>query len=98
MRRAVLPWVIILIIPGRADAQDGTAKNAALDTPVVRTVEAAKALRAGGSVPAIDGKLDDEAWLAAPALTDFRQTNPIEGALPSEATEVRFLYTDRDLY
>ena len=98
MRLAVLSWVVILIIPGRAAAQDRTAQTARFDTPVVRTVESATALRAGGSVPAIDGKLDDEAWLAAPALTDFRQTNPVEGALPSEATEVRFLYTDRDLY
>ncbi|MGD0017209.1 MAG: DUF5916 domain-containing protein [Verrucomicrobiia bacterium] len=45
--------------------------------------------------PVIDGKLDDSCWQDAPALTNFTQVLPIEGASPTERTEVRFLY-DRD--
>src|SRR3954467_9359377 len=58
----------------------------------------AVATRAEGQTPVVDGRLDDSAWQLATAITDFRQKNPAEGAPASERTEVRFLYTDRDLY
>ncbi|MFG0329304.1 MAG: DUF5916 domain-containing protein [Phycisphaerales bacterium] len=45
--------------------------------------------------PEIDGRLDDPAWDAAAVLDDFTQVTPVEGAAPSERTEVRLLY-DRD--
>ncbi len=57
-----------------------------------------RAVRAQGAAPVIDGKLDDEAWTRAPAITRFLQRNPIEGAEPSESTAVKFVYTDRSLY
>ena len=55
-------------------------------------------MRVSGSNPTVDGRLDDKSWLLAPILADFLQRNPIEGAAPSESTEVRFLYSERDLY
>ena len=57
-----------------------------------------RAVRVNGSNPVVDGKLDEASWLLAPVLADFLQRNPIEGAAPSESTEVRFLYSERDLY
>jgi hypothetical protein len=57
-----------------------------------------RAVRAVPGAPEVDGRLDDEAWRAAPPLTEFLQKNPVEGAVPSESTEVRFVYTDRALY
>ena len=45
--------------------------------------------------PVIDGVLDDPAWTQAAVLGGFRQVEPVEGAEPSEPTEVRVLY-DRD--
>lgn len=62
------------------------------------TAQSAQAVRVNGAEPAIDGRLDDEAWRPAPPITEFVQRNPVEGAAPSESTEVRFAYTDRDLY
>jgi len=59
---------------------------------------AVQAVRAVPGAPEVDGRLDDEAWLAAPPITEFLQKDPVEGAVPSESTEVRFVYTDRDLY
>ena len=56
------------------------------------------AVRVQGNPPVIDGKLDDQAWTPAPAITRFLQRNPIEGAEPSESTAVKFVYTDRSLY
>ncbi|MDH3366437.1 MAG: carbohydrate binding family 9 domain-containing protein [Gemmatimonadota bacterium] len=60
--------------------------------------DAARAVRTNGNDPVVDGRLDDPAWTEAPPLTAFLQRNPIEGAAPSESTEVRFLYTDHALF
>ena len=49
-------------------------------------------------VPIIDGKIDEAVWDQAEVLTDFHQSRPIEGAEPSEPTEVFLLYDDDALY
>ena len=46
-------------------------------------------------LPAIDGRLDDEAWQRATRLTQFVQQRPLEGQPASEDTEVLLTY-DRD--
>jgi hypothetical protein len=48
--------------------------------------------------PVIDGSLNDPQWLSAPAMLDFTQFDPEEGALPTELTSVRLLYDNRALY
>ena len=48
--------------------------------------------------PIIDGRLDDAAWRDAVLVTDFTQTNPVEGAAPTEQTEVRIAYDADHLY
>ena len=49
----------------------------------------------GRTPPVLDGRLDDEAWSDAPLLGPLTQVVPVEGAAPSERTEVRIVY-DRD--
>jgi hypothetical protein len=46
----------------------------------------------------IDGVLDEAVWMTAPAITDFVQTDPDEGAPVSQPTEVRFLFDDENIY
>jgi hypothetical protein len=46
----------------------------------------------------VDGRLDDEGWVAVPILTDFTQREPIEGVAPTDRMEVRFAYDDTALY
>src|SRR6266571_5371957 len=48
--------------------------------------------------PVVDGRLDDPEWSLTPAVTDFRQTDPDEGAPVSEATAVRVLYDGSAVY
>ncbi len=43
--------------------------------------------------PRIDGSLDEECWQRTEPLTNFTQVLPVQGAPPSEQTEVRFAYT-----
>ena len=48
--------------------------------------------------PLIDGVLDDEAWLQAPVIAEFRQKEPTEGEAASERTRVRVVFDDTRLY
>ncbi|MGE4657736.1 MAG: DUF5916 domain-containing protein, partial [Gammaproteobacteria bacterium] len=48
--------------------------------------------------PVIDGVLDDDAWSRAAVIADFLQSKPIEGAEPTERTEIYLLYDDDALY
>ena len=57
----------------------------------------AQAVRREGIVN-IDGRLDDAAWAKAAPITDFRQSQPNDGAKASLPTEVRILYDDEALY
>ncbi|MFN8177535.1 MAG: DUF5916 domain-containing protein [bacterium] len=59
---------------------------------------AAWPIPAGAALPVVDGRLDDAVWSLAPAITDFRERSPREGAAPSESTSVRLAYTATDLY
>ncbi|HEX6938694.1 MAG TPA: DUF5916 domain-containing protein [Longimicrobiales bacterium] len=46
----------------------------------------------------LDGRLDEAVWRNAPAATDFRQSEPEEGAPATQRTEVRFAFDDAALY
>lgn len=48
--------------------------------------------------PKLDGSLDDPMWLTATPITDFRQREPNEGQPATERTEVRILYTQREVF
>ncbi len=56
------------------------------------------AVRVASEGPRIDGRLDDAAWSSAQPIDDFAQQRPVEGADPSERTEVLVLYDDAALY
>ncbi len=75
-----------------AVASSLSAASAPLEPPVAEAVRTDQA-------PAIDGDvLGDPAWAAVPALTEFWQTAPDEGAPASQRTEVRIVYTGDTLY
>ena len=48
--------------------------------------------------PNIDGDLSDPVWNKAPAIEEFYQLEPHEGAPASERTVVRVLYDENNLY
>ena len=58
----------------------------------------ATALSVGGGAIRVDGRLDDEPWRRASAITEFVQKEPIEGATPTERMDVRFAYDAAGLY
>ena len=46
----------------------------------------------------VDGRLDDEVWQKASPITDFIQKEPVEGAPPTDAMDVRIVFDDDVLY
>ena len=48
--------------------------------------------------PRIDGRLDDAAWRGVTPIEDFAQQRPVEGAAPTERTQVFVRYDDDALY
>lgn len=66
--------------------------------PVDIATKRARAVRIEGEAPALDGRLDDPIWRKAVPISDFIQKDPVEGAVPSERTEIAFAYDDDALY
>ena len=48
--------------------------------------------------PRIDGRLDDAMWTAVKPLDDLVQRQPLEGAAPTERSEIYIAYDDEALY
>lgn len=46
----------------------------------------------------IDGKNNDEAWIKAEIAKDFTALDPVEGAAPTQQTEVRVMYDNSAVY
>jgi Domain of unknown function (DUF5916)/Carbohydrate family 9 binding domain-like len=82
--RAVVALLVVASAAGPVRAQDGN-------------VLTGRAWRAA-SAPVIDGRLDDAAWQAAQPIGTFVQREPVEGAAPSERTEVRVVWDDAAIY
>ncbi len=66
------------------------------EMPVPSSVEI-HAVRLAGAIT-IDGEINDPAWRSIAPFTHFRQKDPVEGAQPSEKTEVLVGYDDKALY
>src|SRR5208337_33947 len=48
--------------------------------------------------PRLDGTIDDPLWQQASPITDFKQREPYEGQPATERTEVRVLYSRKEIY
>ncbi len=84
----------LLFIGISAVALDAAGGQAPAETPRKR----AHAVRVGDGSIRLDGRLDEEAWRTAPALTGFVQQEPVEGEPATDAMEIRFVYDDDALY
>ncbi|HEY0305833.1 MAG TPA: DUF5916 domain-containing protein, partial [Longimicrobiales bacterium] len=71
--------------PASSDATHATAAPAAMATRLSGTVS-------------VDGRLDEAVWASVPAITQFHQTQPLQGAAPTQRTEVRVTFDDEAIY
>src|SRR4029450_2032734 len=88
--RTILSGVfgVLLIAAAGSSAQTGPSHQT---VPVVHSVRAIAPI-------VVDGLLNDEVWLRAPAATSFTQRDPEEGKPVSEDTELRIAYDEEALY
>lgn len=89
----------LCLVPAATVAQTGpNTQTAVLHAAAhAKPVPTAVASEKQGAIN-IDGRLDDDAWKNATAITDFKQFDPDHGTSASERMEVRFLYDDHALY
>lgn len=74
-----------------AGAEPGAWAWTAGSGPSLEAVERTEEIR-------IDGRLTEQAWQDAPAIAEFVQGEPVEGASPGERTVVRVLFDDAAIY
>src|SRR5919106_1336054 len=74
--------VMLFALPAVAAAQEARPDNGGR--------KQARAVRVADGAIRVDGRLDEQAWRAAPPLTDFVQKEPVEGAPPADRMDVRF--------
>ena len=68
------------------------------EEPAIDGRKQARAARIAGGPIRLDGRLDEEAWQQAAPISEFLQAEPVEGAPPTDAMEVRFLFDDSALW
>jgi hypothetical protein len=83
---------------GSLGAQGSANTRASTTLVPAGSAKFAEASRLGSSSVSFDGALDDAAWRQATFISDFVQKEPTEGGVPSERTEVAFLFDDGVLY
>jgi hypothetical protein len=70
----------------------------AADEPAIDGRKQARAFRLTTGSIRLDGRLDEEVWLKASPITEFVQAEPVEGAPPTDAMEIRFLFDETALW
>ena len=93
LRSILILAAACLLQPAALMAQAGAAGAAG-----VPAQKSAVATRIDRDVIRVDGRLNEASWAQAAAITDFVQKDPVEGGLPTERMEVRFLYSESALY
>src|SRR5206468_9791867 len=87
-----------LFVAPRADSIGATAPPTAPRRPTaVAPAAVVRAIRANGAIT-VDGALSEEVWRSGEAFTALVQRDPVEGATPSQRTEVRVAYDDDAIY
>jgi hypothetical protein len=89
--------VIALFVGSAGLAAAQTTQNGGIDYDTAREARRLKATQAQGPI-ALDGRLDEPSWAAAPLATGFVQNDPREGEPATYDTEVKLLYDDRAIY
>ena len=89
-----LPFVFVTIC---ALSNAIRAQETAHESQMIEAMRIAQAVRVEGS-PKMDGTLDDPLWQQAVPIKAFRQKEPYEGQPATESTEVRILYTHKEIY
>ena len=97
-RALLLPVLLAIGLPLHAAGQAGPQPSDVLDPAASHeSARVVKATRLTGPVD-LDGSLEEPAWARAIPVTEFIQTEPLEGEPATERTEVYVLFDDDAFY
>ena len=94
IRSINLLFVLLLCLPGYVYGSSPSSS----DTDKPREKRIYNTVRIENCKPVIDGMLDDECWKQGEWSGNYSQQMPVEGALPSQQTEIKILYDDENIY
>ena len=98
MRHSLYGCVTVAAILALATPAVGQAPRNATVAPVSTAARTIATAALQGPAPVLDGRLDDAAWVMAPAQQGFVQRQPAPGAAATLPTEVRVLHDGDALY
>ena len=87
--------VALFLISGVSANNNPKDSLTTIDNKPLRTYTT---IRLSTAKPVIDGMLDDDCWKTGEWGGDFTQWIPKEGAKPSQETQFKILYDDKNLY
>ena len=96
VRRAVALIVLTLTATSGALAQTSTNTGHSIEGSA--PPKQAMAVGIDADLITVDGRLDDAAWREAHFFADCLQKEPVQGAAPTERTEIAFVYDGGALY
>ena len=89
-------FIVSLFLVSGAKAKDNPKDTTS--NQVAKPVRVYNTTRLSTAKPVIDGKLDDDCWKTGEWGGNFTQWIPKEGAKPSQKTQFKILYDDKNLY
>lgn len=95
-RKTIQDIVVLLFLISGVSAKSNTKEP--LNNQVPLPLRTYTTTRLSTAKPVIDGKLDDDCWKNGNWAGDFVQWIPKEGADPSQQTQFKILYDDKNLY
>ena len=96
--RLFILLILINFIVTDINALPLKSENDSVSTMVVKPRRIYTATRLTMEKPVIDGNLNDMCWIQGEWADDFTQWIPNEGAKPSQKTEMKILYDDKNIY
>jgi hypothetical protein len=88
----------VLFLAGMAALSLAPGLRAQTAASAGESAPAAESALLTGAPPVIDGRLNEESWRTAAAITDFVQHEPFEGMEASEQSELRILHDAEAVY
>ncbi len=95
-QKSILIFLVSLFLLSGVFAQENPADS--LSAKKTKPVRSYTTTRLTTAKPIVDGILNDDCWKTGEWAGEFTQWIPSEGAKPSQSTEFKILYDDRNIY
>jgi hypothetical protein len=97
--RVVLFMICVLLVPPDMNGVMARQSDVPIDRDEYKDTGTIRAYRlTAGEQIVPDGRLDEAVWERIPVVSGFRQQFPVEGAEPTQPTEIRIAYDSHNLY